>query len=265
MKNSKPTRKLINSHVPGWMDDFEKTIASLQEKWPPANVFALFDCVFNEPCLTQIKRSQIVSRCLYDLSKNPSPELEAVSPVLVPLTDALDARWREAVQLTDGYPMLSLIVTPESLDQLAQRLHPWCIVKVDGEPYVFRFPDTRRLPGVIEVLTPQQHAAFFGPAYAWLYRTRSAEWKELPIPDASLPPDDDVKLSAEQFVQLIEDSEADEIAAHFHVHEPMLILPYQPSEAYDLIAQALKHVDNKDVERLDRMECCRLFLQQPQQ
>lgn len=263
MKKTAPLRKLIGSHAPGWLDDFEGQIAILREQWPDAATFALFDCAFSERCHTEIKRSRLDARCLFDLSTNPSPELQAVSPTLVPLMRAAAASWREAASHTDGYPMLSVIVTPESLDELAQRLHPWCIVKADGEPYVFRFPDTRRLPGVVDALTPEQHAAFFGPAHAWLVRTRSANWARLPLPKSPLPPAEEVNLSAEQYAQLMDDAEADEIIANLHVHEPALIRQYEPAEAYERVAHALKRADFYGIEQTDRAQWCRLLVQQP--
>lgn len=258
-----PLRTLIDSHPPGWLADFETQISVLREQWSDASVFGLFDCVFNERCHVHIKKSGLDARCLYDLSNTPSPELQAVSPALVPLTRATAPSWREAVRQTDGYPMLSVIATPESLDELAQRLHPWCIVNADGEPYVFRFPDTRRLPAIVDVLTPEQHAAFFGPAHAWLMRTRSAKWARLPLPASSLRPADEVRLDAKQFVQLMGDAEADEIVAHFHAHEPALVEAYRPAEVHACMAHGLKRADHYGIEHSDRLRWCRLFVQRP--
>lgn len=263
MKKNPPPRKLIGTHVPDWLDDFQERITTLWEKWPDANVFALLDCVFAERCHAAIKKHHLPSRSLYDLSNDPSPELQAVSPTLIPLTRTSIPAWREVLHLTDGWPMLSVIATPESLDELAHRLSPWCIVNADGEPYVFRFSDTRRLPGVVSVLTPQQHGAFSGPALAWHYRTRIAQWAKLPLPETPLPPGDEVKLNAEQCAQLIGDSEADEIIAHLHVHEPALIRQYHPADVYDLIAQGLKCADHYGMENFDRIHWCRLFVQHP--
>jgi hypothetical protein len=264
MKMNTSFRELIDRHQPGWLDSFQDQVANLWEKWPEANVFALLDCVFADQCHVAIKKHRLPSRSLYDLSNDPSPVLQAVSPTLVPLTTANIPAWREVLRLTDGMPMLSMIATPESIDALAQRLHPWCIVNADGEHYVFRFPDTRRLPGVVGVMTPRQHGAFFGPAHAWHHRTRSAQWAELPLPEASFSPVDAVKLNAEQFAQLIADSEADTIISHLHTYEPALIQPYHPALAHDLIAQGLKRADHYGIEDRDRIEWCGLFLKQPE-
>lgn len=59
--------------------------------------------------------------------------------------------------------MLSLIVTTESLDALALRLSSWSVVDADGQYFVLRYADTRRLPDVVGSLLPSQHGAFFAP------------------------------------------------------------------------------------------------------
>jgi hypothetical protein len=258
-----PLSKLIGSHAPGWLDAFEAQIDSLRARWPDAGVYALFDCAFNEPCHAEIKRSRLPARTLYDLSNDPSPELQAVSPTLVPLTRATAPSWRAVTGHTDGYPMLSVIVTPESLDELTLRLHPWCVVNADGEHYVFRFPDTRRLSGIVDVLTPEQHGAFFGPAHMWLTRTRRATWSALPLPGLPLPPAEEVKLDGEQFAQLMNDAEADEIIAHFHIHEPALVARCDPAEVWERMAHGLKRADYYSITHPDRLIWSRLFAQQP--
>ena len=193
----------------------------------------------------------------------PSRDLQAISPTLIPLTPEAAPQWRDVLRLTDGWPMLSLIVTPESLDELALRLSPWCIVNADGQPFVFRFPDTRRLPAIVDVLTPEQHGAFLGPAIAWHYRTRSATWSELPLPATHLPAADYVKLDAQQCSKLISDSEADAIMAHLDINDPQTLLPYHPAEAHQIVSQALKHADRYGIDDTDRIQWCSLYLKQP--
>lgn len=255
--------KLISEHEPGWLDTLREEIESLESTRPNVHVLALIDCVFNERCHAAIRKYHLQSRSLYDLSASPSHELQAVSPTLVPLVPTEAPAWREVLRHTDGWPMLSMIVTPESLDDVARRLGAWCIVSADGQPFVFRFPDTRRLPGVVDVLTPEQHAAFFGPAIAWRFRTRSAQWAELSLPETALPISDEVKLSAEQCARLIGDSEADEVVAHLNIHDPSLIRQFKPAEAYSVVAHGLRRADFYGIADLDRLQWCRFYLQQP--
>lgn len=255
--------KLICEHPPGWLDALLDELESIMNTWPNVHVFALLDCAFAERAHTVIRKQQLPSRSLFDLSENPSHELQAVSPTLVPLTPDAGPQWRDVLRLTDGWPMLSLILTPESLDELALRLSPWCIVNADGQSFVFRFPDTRRLPAIVDTLTPEQHGAFFGPARAWRYRTRSAQWADLPLPAIPLPTADQVKLDARQCAQLIKDSEADEIMAYLSVNEPTVMLPYHPAAAHKLVTQGLKGADRYDIADADRVQWCSMVLQQP--
>lgn len=258
------TTKLICEHQPGWLDDLRQEITSLHEADRTLNVFALIDCAFNERCHTQIRRRNLPSRTLYDLSANPSSSLQVVSPTLVPLTPSTAREWHEVLSLTDGLPMLSLIFTPESLDDMASRLHPWCIVNADGQPFVFRFPDTRRLPAIVDVLEPDQHGALFGPAVAWRYRTRSARWAELPLPKNPEPIAENVKLDTEQCARLISDSEADSLISSMRLHEPALMHSHTPATAYELVATSLDRADFYGIGGNDRASWCNLVMQHPQ-
>jgi hypothetical protein len=261
--NNATQHRLINAHEPGWIDDMQEQIASQWKTSPDFHVFALLDCAFAEQCHARIKKHRLPARSLYDLSDDPSPQLQAVSPTLVQLTRDTIPAWREVLHLTDGWPMLSLIVTPESLDDMAQRLHPWCVVNADGQPFVFRFSDTRRLPCVVDVLSPEQHGTFFGPALAWRYRTRAAQWADLPLPAAAHLVADEVKLDADQCARLIGDAEADEVIAHLNLNDPALMQDQHPAAAHKLIAQGLKCADHYGIADFDRMHWCRLFVQQP--
>lgn len=255
--------KLICEHPSGWLDALHEEIESIRTNRPNVHVFALLDCAFVERTHAAIRKHGLPSRSLYDLSEKPSQELQAVSPTLVPLAPETGPRWRDVLRLTDGWPMLSLIVTSEPLDELAQRLSPWCIVNADGQPFVFRFPDTRRLPAIVNALTPEQHGAFFGSAIAWRYRTRSAQWAELPLPATPLPAADQVKLDAQQCTQLINDSEADEIMAHLNINDPAVMLPYHPAAAHKLVMQGLRRADRYGIADADRVQWCSMVLQQP--
>jgi hypothetical protein len=72
-----------------------------------------------------------------------------------------------------GFPMISAIETVERQADLTERLAAWCVVHADGHRFNFRFPDTRRLPGIFRVLTPLQRSELAGPATRWSYVNRS--------------------------------------------------------------------------------------------
>lgn len=255
--------KLIGQHGPSWLDHLQKQVESDTERWPGTQVIALLDCAFSEHCYPAIRKHRLPFRSLYDLSDRPYEALQAVSPALIPLDLETAHAWRELLALSDGLPMLSLIVTHESIDELALRLHPWCIVDADGQSFVFRFPDTRRLPAIVEMLDPEQHGSFFGPAQAWRYRTRFAHWADLPLPSLPCPPLERVRLDEKQCAHMIKDSEADEIIADLNLNDPALMRRYHPADAHELIAFGLQRADHYGIEDTDRTQWCSLILQQP--
>lgn len=254
---------LIGHHAPSWLDHLQKQIELDKDRWPGTQVFALLDCAFSEHCYPAIRKHRVPFRSLYDLSERPYEALQAVSPTLIPLGDETAYAWREVLGCTDGFPMLSLIVTQESLDELALRLHPWCIVDADGQSFVFRFPDTRRLPAIVEMLAPEQHGALFGPAHAWRFRTRFAQWADLPLPSLPCPPLERVHLEDKQCAHVIKDSEADEIIADLNLNDPVLMRRYHPADAHELIAFGLQRADHYGIADTDRTQWCSLILQQP--
>jgi hypothetical protein len=83
------------------------------------------------------------------------------------------------------------------------------------------------------------------------------------MPEMPLPAADDVKLDAQQCARLIRDSEADEVAAHFALHDPALLSPHAPSSAHELVLQALRRADRYGIADADRIGWCRLFVRQP--
>lgn len=255
--------KLIGQHLPSWLDQLQTQIESDKQRWPGAQIFALLDCVFSEDSYPAILKHHLPFRSLYDLSDRPYEALQAVSPTLVPLSGETAHGWREVLALTDGMPMLSLIVTHESLDELALRLHPWCIVDADGQAFVFRFPDTRRLPAIIDMLAPAQHGALFGSARAWRYRTRFAQWADLPLPPQPCPPMERVRLDEKQCTYVIRDSEADEIIADLSLNDPVLMRRYHPGDAHELVTFGLRRADHYGIAEADRTQWCSLILQQP--
>lgn len=132
------------------------------------------------------------------------------SPFLTPyLRD--NKRMRSLLRRCSGWPMLSLIETPESLAQLAARLSAWCIVEADDQRFNFRFPDTRRLPTIFRTLNVAQRAQFAGPAARWSYISRDSGWRELDVKSVGAQPVTNPVLDSQQFAALVDDSRVDEI------------------------------------------------------
>lgn len=139
-----------------------------------------------------------------------SDEAANASPFLTPYIPN-NKRLRALLQRCSGWPMLSLIETPESMPQLAARLSAWCIVEADCQRFNFRFPDTRRLPAIFQAFNPEQRAQFSGPMGRWLYLNRDGGWNEIDAVGGIAEPAADPVLDSQQFAALVDDSRADEV------------------------------------------------------
>lgn len=121
---------------------------------------------------------------LFALLPGCSEEAADASPFLTPF-DPADKTLKALLRRCDRWPMLSVIATPESIEQLVRRLSAWCVIEVDGQAFNFRFPDTRRLPAIVDVLNPTQRAQFLGPATGWTYIGRNGCWHALAVESSS--------------------------------------------------------------------------------
>lgn len=256
---------LIHRHHSSWLEELEQLIGMLRTALEGHTVYALLDGAFNDDCYRLLTRhhTTLAWRSLFNLSSEPDTELAAALPTLLALPAPSAQAWRAVLACTDGWPMLSLIATAETFDALARRLSPWSVVDADGQYFVLRYADTRRLPDVVGVLQPPQHGALFGPAAAWMYWDRSAQWQALPLPACSAPPLTDVRLDGAQCAALIGASESDEIFASMMQKDPTLAASLAPDAAYAAIAQSLAKADQYRIAGYDRQSWCRLRLGYP--
>lgn len=257
--------KLIKLHEPDWLDMLEKCVSRYEATYSDCYVYGLIDIAFSTACHVALKdRPAIARRSLFDLREKPDERLVEVSPTLIQLASHHAADWRPVMCMTDGWPMVSLIVTPESLDALALRLHSWCEVDADGENYCLRFADTRRLPDIVSAMTPEQHGQFFGPAKMWLYRERRARWTELPLPQACFAPAGEIKFSNEQCSVLIVASELDEIIENLKAEKPELMQGECLASIHRLLCVAIDCAGRYGITETDRASWCVAWLRHPE-
>jgi hypothetical protein len=159
------------------------------------------------------------------------------SPFLTPYVPR-DKRIRSLLRRCSGWPMLSVIETPESLTQLCARLSAWCVVEADGQRFNFRFPDTRRLPAISRTLDPSQRAQFAGPVVHWSYLSRQGRWDELDVIGTSAEPASNPVLSDQQFAALVDDSRADELLVL--LGDRGYEVPKHPSTSHARVSSALR-------------------------
>ncbi|GJI94495.1 hypothetical protein RugamoR57_12130 [Duganella caerulea] len=256
---------LINRHPSGWKDALH---ASLQDR--EGNVCLLVDGVHNELFYPTLKKSvgfRYLS--LYATAPAADEETLGLAPILVQYSGEHRKQWDALLELTDGRPALSIIVTPESIEQLAARLIPWCVVDADGYTLALSFADTRILPALADALTPEQRGQFVGPALQWRCTGRDASWLELSLPapmpsEQAAPPADKVQLSAQQVAALMAASEADSIAYQFAQYISKPLAAYAAYDAHALIEQWLRVADRVQIEgNRDRFALCEFGIERP--
>ena len=199
-------------------------------------IYLLIDGVFL-PGLHR-KLHQLSPTLLFESLPGCNDETRDVSPFLIPYKTTSPHLARHLDQCS-GRPMVSVIETGESQAELAERLAAWCIVEVDGQRFNFRFPDTRRLPTIFSVLTPEQKSQMTGPAMRWSFIARDGSWRELPVASVvSAIADRPAILNEQQFAELVADSEADEMLTL--LQDRGYVIDSDPYLYYSIVSQALR-------------------------
>lgn len=197
---------------------------------------------------------------LFELLPGCSDESRAVSPLLVhyqPNNAALEA----VLGTCSGWPMVSVIVTSEPIDQLVARLAGWCIIEADEQYFNFRFPDTRRLPTILEVLSDEQKGRMLGSARELLYIERNGKWKTVSLNLEASDSTETPRLSERQFGALVQDGEADSIIELLRQRGDEIVAV--PSVKFDRVQAALVAADHGKLDDSTRLDWCAYCLQRP--
>jgi hypothetical protein len=196
---------LIEPFAVDWLEQL-----CLRHKMIPAphRLYMLIDGAFVPTCHRLLLEDE--KRLLFEALPACSDETKDVSPILVQF-DPDNPRLTKLLSRCDRWPMVSVIETPESINALYERLSAWCVVHADGQRFNFRFPDTRRLPTILNVLDDHQRGGLAGSAVRWSYVGRYGRWVETGITPRDTVATHDPELNQHQFAMLVEDSRADEI------------------------------------------------------
>lgn len=215
---------LIDAFTDGWLDEMNSRARSLAEHHV---LYLLIDGAFVpglHRCIAPDRKALV-----FESLPGCSDDARDVSPFLTPMI-ADDAALERTLRRCSGWPMISLIESPETLEQLAARLAAWCVVEVDGQRFNFRFADTRRLPAIYQALDATQRSQFVGPAVAWSYIARNGTWCRLDIEGEYREPASDPQLTEQQFVAIDDDSRADEVLATLALRG--YLVGHSPSNAH---------------------------------
>ncbi|NGZ85331.1 DUF4123 domain-containing protein [Duganella aceris] len=253
---------LIDRHPADWKETLHASLADAR-----GAIYALVDGVHNELFYQQLKKAGCFHyESLYSTAPSADEETLGLAPILVQYSDEHRNQWDALIELTNGLPALSIIISPEPIEQMAARLIPWCVVDADGYTLALSFADTRILPALVNALTPQQRGQLFGPASLWSYPGRDAEWQRLSVKsENALPPAEKVELSAHQISALMASSEADSIAFQFGQHISKPLVAYTPAESHTMIRQWLQLADRAQIDgNQDRFALCAVGLERPE-
>jgi hypothetical protein len=238
-------------------DPCEELEAQKATLTPGHRQYLLIDGVF-VPGLHRLLRND-AKALLFESLPSCSDQTRDVSPFLTPF-ETENKALRSLLERCNRWPMVSVIETPETLDQLAKRLAAWCIVEVDKQRFNFRFSDTRRQPAIIGALSKQQRAQFAGPAVRWSYLNRAARWRSIDICPSNAEIAQNPVLDELQFGRLIDDGRPDELLS---------VLSYRgtdvyrsPSRSYSLITTALDAASRAVLNDGELVEWCESFCKQ---
>jgi len=214
----------------------------------------LIDGVFLESLQSVLRGwpTPISNQCaLFNERANGDTQTLAASPWLLPIAGDAPAV-RELLVRCDRLPAVTLIRSPSNITTLLGRLKRWTVVNCGGVHFNFRYPDTRRLPGVFSVMTKTQRSSLFGND-AWSYIGRDGRWHHLPSCSApmdgrttSFEDSADPELTDAQFATLLSDSEADEQLAVVWLDLPENAparTTALPSEVHEWTKSALAQAD----------------------
>jgi hypothetical protein len=196
---------LIDNFSDRWIEELNQFASNRDAS---EQLFLLVDGAFSPGLHRMIESDE--KALLFALRPGCNNAVRDASPFLVPYSPN-EKKLRTLLKRCNRWPMLSAIVTTESLHSFAMRLAAWCVVEADGQRFNFRFPDTRRLPAILQTLTPPQRGALSGPMKRWTYIDRSGRWKTLPHLECAEHTPIDPVLDAHQFACLLDDSRADEL------------------------------------------------------
>jgi hypothetical protein len=246
----------IDAFDQDWLDELD---ARAERIAPSDRLYLLLDGAFVPGLHKMLARDRKVS--LFASLPGCTEQALDASPFLTPFDNA-DKTLRSLLRRCNRWPMVSVIETPESLEQLAARLSAWCVVEADGQRFNFRFPDTRRLPAIFSTLNPKQRSLLAGPAQRWSYIGRDGLWCELQVEGSGAEIVGEPVLDEQQFAILVSDSEADELMVLLRDrgHEVLR----HPSRSHALLSNALHAARLAELTNDELLGWCEWFWQEDQ-
>ncbi len=143
----------------------------------------------------------------------PEKRLIEIAPLVFPAPDGEDERYKPLLKrintIAHEEPAVHAISSPEDLEGVARHLRQFHVAKLpDDQKMILRWYDTRVFEPLLECLSREQLASFFGPVRRWMYwdrfgTARSAELLSDEVASELAPP---FELNAAQYSHLIDAS-----------------------------------------------------------
>lgn len=256
--------QLIDHYSPDWVRETQAMIRGWLSREPRPYVYLLIDAAFRHGTTLPLIRVLWPDkgwRSLYQDAPNTSEQVLSVSPLLLAVDEEALGVLEAIARETTGQPMLSLIVTRESLSPLWERLAAFRFISVQGNRYVLRLTDTRRLPQIVDMLTEEQRARLIGPALAWGHIARDGCWRTLDTDSVSTQPTDMLRineLSEQQAKMLVDMNRTDVLIDSLRINDPELYGVFgKPSERYEWITRVLCETEAPIDTNAQQVKCCR--------
>lgn len=238
----------IDAFEPGWLEVLDQ-----QAQTVPAGMQCLLilDGAFVPGLAARLRACGAHPQVVFERWPGVGPDVLELSPCVVAHRPKQPG-WRSLLDLCNTRPMVTVLTTPETAAQLADRLARWSIVNAAGTTFHLRWADTRRLPAIAGALRPEQLAELIGPASQWHCIGRDGRWHRLPVPPEGAHPtatEDwaDPVLDEAQCAALVHDSEADEMLAVLARDLGELWQTTRPSWRHAQACRALQSADRCEV------------------
>lgn len=226
--------------------EFAELCSDLRRTQPQNSLtlYALVDGAFDETFFNTRYPRTLPPRSLY--ADTALQALGLAAPHLQAAPDSMSEMQEWLARLfykIDGKPMLSLIASPLSNEELAFHLRPYAIaITPDTVEWPVRWGDTRVLPKLLEVFPESQRDHFLLPVRRWWAIRRDGNLHRWDGPALSPAPAgfDKMPLSDKNFAALVDAGEADSILANLFDSQPDLLQADHPAEYH---ARVVRHLE----------------------
>jgi len=207
------------------------------------HLFALVDCAFDEAFFKMHYRRVLARQSLY--AGTSLSALGAAAPYLLSAPDGVEARteWlRRLFTMCEAKPMLSIIASALSLDELVRHMRPYLIVMTpDSMEWPVRWGDTRVLPALLDTLDAPHRNHLLSPLARWWSPGRDGgllSWQGAAAQPSAVD-FDKLPISDEVFAKLVALLEADAVLANLYDSQPDLLAANSPAECHARVAKNL--------------------------